>query len=87
MEIAYLAVSKDCQHQGIGSTIIKAITQRAVKTIKNCQFIKVEAYHIDNYSAVDFYRKYGFEISTPLPIGDVWPLHYVITPHAFKDEE
>ena len=61
MDIAYLAVSKDCRGKGIGSTIMDYIIELARnQTLAGCQFLTVEALAIAEYSAVGFYYSCGF---------------------------
>ena len=81
LEISYFAVHKDKQKQGIGFALLNVIKEYAIRKIEDCQFIMVGAYHSHDYSAVDFYSKFGFTKHTPTPIEDVWPMYYVIYPH------
>ncbi len=87
LEIAYLAIDKDWQHRGIGTNIISAIAQRAIQLIDNCQFLIVNAYHDTDYSAVGFYKAYGFEIYSPIPVSNTWSMIYVINPHILVEEK
>lgn len=58
LEIDYLAVSSDCRHSHIGTTIIEQLSFKAKELGKH--FMTVNAYHNSNYSAIEFYRKNGF---------------------------
>lgn len=61
LEIAYLAVAKEYQHQHLGKDIIELIIEKAkTQSIGGCQFITVEAYCTKEYSAVGFYTRCGF---------------------------
>lgn len=63
LEIVYLAVHKDYQKQKIGETIVEGIVNIARKqNIAGCEFITVEAFHNNQYSAVGFYTKCQFYI-------------------------
>ena len=77
LEITYFAVRKDLQRQGIGTSILKAITQMARKqTVAGCQFLTVNALHLHNYSAVGFYRSFGFSQYGNIAItSDIVPMY------------
>lgn len=61
VEITYLAVSKNRQHQHIGSFVIERIMDRVAQdTTVNCDFVTVRALKHDDYTAIPFYRKCGF---------------------------
>jgi len=61
LEIAYLAVRKDVQKQGLGSAIVQLIINKALQQdIAGCQFLSVEALAMKEYNAVSFYLKCGF---------------------------
>lgn len=61
MEITYLAVAKDKQHEHIGSFIIEKIVKDLLKD-ENCTspLLTVRAYKSETYTAVPFYEKCGF---------------------------
>lgn len=61
IEIAYLAVHEDYRGNAIGSVILQEIADLATRqNMLGCQFITVEAYCTEDYSAVGFYSKCGF---------------------------
>ena len=73
IDIAYLAVSKDCQHRHLGKAIIREIIKRVkAQALAGCQFLTVDAYHTNEYSAVGFYSKCGF-LRADLEIGQWSP--------------
>ena len=75
LEIAYLAVRNDCQHNNLGKAIVDEIAEYAKRqTLAGCVFLTVKAYHTDRHSAVGFYQKCHFAKLTPLPQGEVWPM-------------
>lgn len=64
VEIDYLAVSEEMRGNQIGSLIIAAIADKALHdNLSSTLFLTVEALHTNEYSAVEFYRKCGFEFS------------------------
>lgn len=76
LEIAYLAVSKDSQHQHLGSEILAQIEYMAKsQKMAGCVFLTVNALHTKDYSAVSFYEKNSFAKLTVLPQTDVWPMY------------
>lgn len=76
LEIAHLAVSKDCQHQHLGSEILAQIEYMAKsQKMAGCVFLTVNALHTKDYSAVSFYEKNSFAKLTVLPQSDVWPMY------------
>lgn len=76
LEIAYLAVSKECQHQHLGSEILAQIEYMAKsQKMAGCVFLTVNALHTPKYSAVSFYEKNNFAKLTVLPQTDVWPMY------------
>ena len=87
IEIAYLAVKESKRKQGIGHAIIMAIAEKAGEIVNGCEFLKVDAYHTNGYSAVGFYTKVGFDKLDSKPNSDVWPMIYVINPHEYNDDE
>lgn len=88
LEIAYLAVSKDYQHQGIGEYIINELCLKAKADNPNCEFLTVEAYKTNDYSAIGFYLKCGFKPrELPNPAYDVLKMSRVITPAPYNIEE
>lgn len=82
MEITYLAVSEECQHIGIGSTIVKAIAEKArSQSVAGCQFLTVNALNISGYSAVAFYSNLGFSrYGNICQTSDVVPMFYTLFP-------
>lgn len=67
-EIAYLAVRKDLQYQGIGKACIRRINQMAIE--KGYKILTVSALSItkpesEKYEAVSFYRRCGFKQYEP----------------------
>lgn len=61
VEITYLAVSSERQHQHIGSFIIERIMDKlAHDSDVHCDFVTVRALKHDNYTAVPFYLNCGF---------------------------
>ena len=81
IEITYLAVSKMWRGQGIGEYIISQIENKVLHDYPKCEFITVEAYHTEGYSAVGFYTRCNF---TPaeLPMGykDTLRMYKVLNP-------
>ena len=57
-EIDYLAVREDLLKTGIGTAIIRKLSQDAME--KGYYFLTVDAYHDSQYSAIPFYEKMGF---------------------------
>lgn len=81
LEVAYLAVSQDHQHQGIGEYIINELCLKAKSDNPNCEFLTVEAYKTNDYSAIGFYLKCAFKPrELPNPAFDVLKMSRVITP-------
>lgn len=80
LEITYFAVRKDLQRQGIGTSILNAIVSMAKKqTVAGCQFITVNALHLPDYSAVGFYRSFGFSRYGDIAIiSDIVPMYYTL---------
>ncbi len=75
LEIAYLAVHKDCQSRHLGSAIVNEIAEFARRqTLAGCVFLTVKAYHTKDHSALSFYQKCHFARLTPCPQGEVWPM-------------
>lgn len=61
IEITYLAVIKERQHQHIGSFIIERIMDKVAHDADVCcDFVTVRALKHKDYSAVPFYQKCGF---------------------------
>mgnify|MGYP003290877899 CR=1 FL=1 len=80
LEITYFAVRKEWQRQGIGTSILKAIVKMARnQNIAGCQFITVNALHLNYYSAIGFYRSFGFSrygnIAVP---NDIVPMYFTL---------
>ena len=64
LDIAYLAIQKNWRGKHIGTAIISEISNRAKnQRFAGCQFLTVEAYATNDYSAVDFYINCGFSPS------------------------
>lgn len=62
LDIAYLAVSKDYQRQGIGTAIINKILEISEQKNPDGVYVSVDALYlpVDNYWASPFYEKLGF---------------------------
>ena len=61
VEITYLAVDKNKQHNHIGSFIVEhIISEIAENKSANCDFVAVRALKCHDYTAVPFYSKCGF---------------------------
>lgn len=61
VEITYLAVSSERQHQHIGSFIVERIMEQVAQNPDiHCDFVTVRALKHDDYTAVPFYRNCGF---------------------------
>ena len=61
IEITYLAVAKDRQHQHIGSFVIEKIVKDLLSDpYCTSPLLTVRAYKSDTYTAVPFYEKCGF---------------------------
>lgn len=61
MDIAYLAVRKECQRQKYGTNIIREIINHIKEqNLGGCQFITVDAYDTKMHSAVRFYERCEF---------------------------
>jgi GNAT superfamily N-acetyltransferase len=76
LEIAYLAVAKDCQHLHLGTEILSQIEYMAkTQKIAGCVFLTVNALHTRDYSTIAFYEMNGFAKLTALPQADVWPMY------------
>lgn len=71
VDIAYLAVDKHYQHQGIGSAIMKQIFEKARQMNQDGWFITVDALFLPKkpYSAVEFYEKFNFQRILPAQRG------------------
>ena len=64
LDIAYLAIQKNWRGKHIGTAIISEISNRAKnQRFAGCQFLTVEVYATNDYSAVDFYINCGFSPS------------------------
>ena len=81
VEITYLAVSESWRGKGIGEYIISQVENKVLRDCPECEFITVEAYHTEGYSAVGFYTHCDF---TPaeLPMGykDTLRMYKVLHP-------
>lgn len=62
LDIAYLAVNKDFQRQGIGTSIINKILEISEEKNPDGVYISVDALYLpeENYWASPFYEKCGF---------------------------
>lgn len=80
LDIAYLAVKKEFRNKHIGEFLINIIKQRAkTQTFAGCQFLTVEAYKANGYSAVPFYEKCGFAPNEfPNPNKDTLRMFYTL---------
>lgn len=67
VDIAYLAVSKEYRHLGIGSAIMKEICVLAEEMNPEGWFMTVDALYLPKkpYSAVEFYEKFRFQRMLP----------------------
>jgi ribosomal-protein-alanine N-acetyltransferase len=61
--ILMLVVSKNYRKKGIGNTLLTHLLK--ILTIKNIKQVELEV-KISNKSAIDFYRKHGFELKKVL---------------------
>jgi N-acetylglutamate synthase-like GNAT family acetyltransferase len=68
MIIQYLAVSSTRQVSGVGSKIIKFITEVALSTNEN--FIFLEALKDDKFELIDWYSRRGFVVADPDELSD-----------------
>ena len=57
-KILMLAISKDCRRQGIGSLLINQFLKQVI--LHNVIHVELEV-RTSNISAIDFYKKHGFE--------------------------
>lgn len=64
--INYLAVSPDCQRQGLGRAIMEAAEQR-LRAI-GCPKINLQV-RTGNQQVIDFYRQLGFQIDDVVSLG------------------
>ena len=82
LDIAYLAVREDMRKKHIGSFLISQIAKKATEQqFAGCQFLSVEAYKVQGYSAVDFYYKCGFAPNEhPNPNKDTLRMFYTLYP-------
>lgn len=64
--INYLAVSPDCQRQGLGQMIMEAAEQR-LRAI-GCPKINLQV-RTGNQQVIDFYRQLGFQIDDVVSLG------------------
>lgn len=67
LDIAYLAVNKDFQRQGIGTAIINKILQISEQRNPDGVYVSVDALYLpkENYWASPFYEKLGFISVSP----------------------
>lgn len=65
LDIAYLAVRHDRQRKGIGRSIVLKIFEMARNIEPSLMFVTVDALFLKEYSAVEFYRKCGFQPMYP----------------------
>ncbi|MBR1550420.1 MAG: GNAT family N-acetyltransferase [Bacteroidales bacterium] len=62
VEISYIAIDQRYQKEGIGSALIDGIEDMVRRqNVAGCMFLTVEAYKTEDYSAIGFYNKCGFE--------------------------
>ncbi len=64
--INYLAVSPDCQRQGLGRAIMEAAEQRLCEL--GCPKINLQV-RTGNQQVIDFYRQLGFQIDDVVSLG------------------
>lgn len=65
IDIAYLVVDEKRQHDGIGTAIMNQIFCMARAKEPHVMFLTVDALFLKDYSAVEFYRKFGFQQMYP----------------------
>ncbi len=65
LDIAYLVVKRERQHDGIGTAILNKIFSLARAKEPHLMFVTVDALYLKDYSAVGFYRKFGFQQMYP----------------------
>ena len=58
VDLAFIAVKKEYQHQGYGTMLMKDLIQKCIE--RNIEFINLEV-RKDDEKAVSLYRKFGFE--------------------------
>lgn len=82
LDIAYLAVREDMRNKHIGSFLVSQIAKKATEQqFAGCQFLSVEAYKVEKYSAVEFYYKCGFAPNEqPNPNKDTLRMFYTLYP-------
>ena len=86
VEITYLAVDRDWRGKGIGEYIISQIENKVLQDYPECEFITVEAYHADDYSAVGFYQHCDFTpAEQPMGYKDTLRMYKVLHPAKIID--
>ena len=81
IEISYLAVAEERRGQGIGEYIISQIEKKVQHDYPECEFLTVEAYKTQKYSAVGFYDKCAFtSAEEPLAYKDTLRMYKVLHP-------
>ena len=86
VEITYLAVDKKWRGQGIGEYIVSQIENKVQREHPECEFITVEAYITNGYSAVGFYSHCDFTPAEP-PMGykDTLRMYKVLHPISLTE--
>lgn len=59
-KLDYLFVANDYRKKGIGDTLMKW----ALETFKRCNVIRIELKVIEGNPAIQFYKKYGFQVNS-----------------------
>ena len=81
VEIAYLAVEESYRRQGIGRYIVEEVVRKVRQEHPDYQFVTVDAYVEEEYSAVEFYLKCHFEPAEPTPgFKDTLRMYRVLVP-------
>lgn len=80
LDIAYLAVREDLRNKHLGTYIVSQIKKKAKEqNLAGCQFLSVEAYKMQEHSAVEFYYKCGFAPNEqPNPCKDTLRMFYTL---------
>ena len=81
IEITYLAVGRNWRGKGIGEFIISQVENKVLFERPECEFITVEAYHTEGYSAVGFYAHCDFTpAEQPMGYKDTLRMYKVLHP-------
>ena len=88
VEITYLAVEKERRGEGIGGFIISQIENKIQHDRPECEFITVEAYKTNKYSAVGFYSKCDFTpAEQPFSYKDTLRMYKVLHPISLSSQD